>query len=1341
MLHHRLLAYSSRLFSVFLTLWIYVISPLLTINVIGGYNVLAGSEKIKACHVNNNTASYKEIESNSWNSHEEHGDFLYEGPLDATIEAKDTWCFARFQLQPTPTITNTPTASPEIKPTQEPTIPPEPTILNTPVLTPTGVVTPTPSETPIPTDTQIPTTTSPIPTSTPIIQQIAITPNDSGFMASMYSVREDNYGSDVAAQVYVPANASNVRFRIVNVKTSFDQSIYDTDTTNNSYDSDTYKVSGATVGQQWWRLQEGLSGGSYIITGEFQVSTLWHPITGSTTLHVIDTPWYTYIIPSSDNQYFRPTDNFARIKIDDEFTQTNSVVFRIFNATTNAQMGPDYSLNRSLCDLRNEGSSIECDLMRDFTGIKPALIDGIYYIRTQSYGSAGSGIRFTNTKSNTFIIDGTRPELSDFRIENAMSVFTKTVEVSTVATDNYGVANVEFYITRPRSSDNQCDGNGTKLDTKTIASVDLDGRYHATFDTSAYNEKLCVNAIAEDLANSHSNPILKTAILVDNEAPAVPTGLRFLNPALSCGAYTTTGSTTVDWNDVAEANTYEYMIDYPYANGTGRGVWTTTLKSSQYSGALNQGVHHIKVRAIDTVGNKSVWSTICDITYDSIAPDVQLTSPMETVLSGTVPIRGSVQDQNPHHYWLVIQKVGGSNVAGPGTIINTAAFTDKLFFNWNTGLVTDGQYIIKLEARDAAGNKDTGSVVWRYVTVDNYGPVITVPEDITVTAPNDLGVPVAFSVSALDTLDGSIAVNCNKQTGDTFLLGQTLVTCTAADSHGNLSSKAFMVTVTDTVKPQADLQFPGIGPDVNGFSFVFTENVREDEAENPANYFLQNWPTAGGSGDLSGDAQVTYDHTTYTATITFLSQDWYISPEQQWGVQNIHDITGNILSVNPATEYSTAMRAPTTTDTIDGLWHNSDVTIMLNCDDGLSSTGSGCYKTFYRINGGESHEGNSITFTQDGVYTLSYYSQDRAGNYETEKTASLTINIDKTGPFLIIPANQTFDEDASGSYHYSFKPVATEAEFTATTADTTSLEVTCTHNPEGFNYATGVTTVECSASDRAGNSTLKNFSVTVNNVVPTVSINASTLDSGAIRYTAIPNGGNKPFTYQWHGSCTGSGVTTTTGTTPATYTCSVTVTDADGDSAISASLARTIVEVEQEQRNPAVLGEQTNTPSNQGTGENLKEVVPEVLGERTCLTQVAYTAYIFIDSKSNGYYNDDETKVPKVSGQIVYINEGKEYTAATFKTDDSGKFSTNLCPGDYNIVLGVDTLPQNVTAKDKYPFTIPAGQENLIGYIALLPIITKKASNSKWLIIPLAILFILGYYLFRRRETAVSTSK
>lgn len=259
---------------------------------------------------------------------------------------------------------------------------------------------------------------------------------------------------------------------------------------------------------------------------------------------------------------------------------------------------------------------------------------------------------------------------------------------------------------------------------------------------------------AVDTAGNESGWSDMRKLIIDNTKPTTPLITGFLNPSLSCGAITNTKTVTVDWSDSTDENRvagYNYSINYPLPSGTGRGEWNTFFTTSQYGGTLNEGIHHIKVNAKDAAGNVSLWSNICDITYDSIAPDVEITSPTSTLIKGTVPIRGKVSDANPHHYWLVIQNSDGQTVAGPGTVNSSTSFEDKLFFNWDTTKVPDGNYTIKLEARDAANNKDSGSVDWNSVVVDNNAPTgnWVTPTDGSIISG---GVPLQFN--AIDNVSG-----------------------------------------------------------------------------------------------------------------------------------------------------------------------------------------------------------------------------------------------------------------------------------------------------------------------------------------------------------------------------------------------------------------------------------------------------------------------------------------------------------------------------------------------------------------------------------------------------------
>jgi HYR domain len=120
-----------------------------------------------------------------------------------------------------------------------------------------------------------------------------------------------------------------------------------------------------------------------------------------------------------------------------------------------------------------------------------------------------------------------------------------------------------------------------------------------------------------------------------------------------------------------------------------------------------------------------------------------------------------------------------------------------------------GQTVVECTATDVAGNSDTASFM---VTVDppppdTAAPITTVPEDMTVEATGPNGAQVSFEQepSAIDDVDGPVDVTCNYNSGDTFPIGDTVVTCSATDAAGNSAEETFTVTVQDTTDPDVEI--------------------------------------------------------------------------------------------------------------------------------------------------------------------------------------------------------------------------------------------------------------------------------------------------------------------------------------------------------------------------------------------------------------------------------------------------------------------------------------------------------------------------------------------------------
>jgi hypothetical protein len=116
-----------------------------------------------------------------------------------------------------------------------------------------------------------------------------------------------------------------------------------------------------------------------------------------------------------------------------------------------------------------------------------------------------------------------------------------------------------------------------------------------------------------------------------------------------------------------------------------------------------------------------------------------------------------------------------------------------------------GNTTVNCSATDAPGNKANDSFTVK--VQDTAGPNITnVPSGITEEATSTSGATVTFNKpTATDTVDGARTVNCSPDSGSTFPLGTTEVTCSASDARGNTARARFNVTVRDTTGPVLSL--------------------------------------------------------------------------------------------------------------------------------------------------------------------------------------------------------------------------------------------------------------------------------------------------------------------------------------------------------------------------------------------------------------------------------------------------------------------------------------------------------------------------------------------------------
>ncbi|WP_242342407.1 PxKF domain-containing protein [Anaeromyxobacter terrae] len=104
----------------------------------------------------------------------------------------------------------------------------------------------------------------------------------------------------------------------------------------------------------------------------------------------------------------------------------------------------------------------------------------------------------------------------------------------------------------------------------------------------------------------------------------------------------------------------------------------------------------------------------------------------------------------------------------------------------------------ELKVTDNGGLFSTDSC--QVVVKDVTAPVLS-PPNITREATSASGAIVVFSVTGNDAFDGEVPAACDPQSGATFPVGDTVVTCTASDQAGNRAGASFTVSIVDTTPP------------------------------------------------------------------------------------------------------------------------------------------------------------------------------------------------------------------------------------------------------------------------------------------------------------------------------------------------------------------------------------------------------------------------------------------------------------------------------------------------------------------------------------------------------------
>ena len=379
------------------------------------------------------------------------------------------------------------------------------------------------------------------------------------------------------------------------------------------------------------------------------------------------------------------------------------------------------------------------------------------------------------------------------------------------------------------------------------------------------------------------------------------------------------------------------------------------------------------------------------------------------------------------------------------------------------------------------------------VTVqDSTAPLLSLPSDINVITANTSEI-VAYDVSAVDLVDGSVPVACLPASGSSFPFGSTIVSCSATDAHGNSSAGSFAVTLASAPPPPGPnpLDITAEATSTAGAKVLFRAGTGEDDTGR----------TGVGCTPASGSLFPLGSTTVQCPSATFIVTIVDTTPPAL-------DLPGTVTATSStpvAVSYSVSA-----TDLVDGpvsvactppsgsTFDVGSTTVSCSATDAHGNNATGSFSVLVSPAPPPTPNPNDVVAEATGpsgavvTYPPTFDSGGRlvvctppSGSLfplgettvQCDNSTTFTVTVvDTTPPTLNLPGPLTLEATSAAG---------ATGTFTATATDLVdgSVLVSCAP-PSGSTFPLGGTTVSCTAADAAGNAATGSFTVTVVDTTP-----------------------------------------------------------------------------------------------------------------------------------------------------------------------------------------------------------------------------------------------------------------
>jgi hypothetical protein len=279
-------------------------------------------------------------------------------------------------------------------------------------------------------------------------------------------------------------------------------------------------------------------------------------------------------------------------------------------------------------------------------------------------------------------------------------------------------------------------------------------------DYKALGASTIVSAVAIDAAGNKSDAVTQT-ISIDTLAPVM--GLVRLSKATDTGTEadgrTSNKTPSIEFAAENAAAIWLAVDDVPYAlqtTVTGKGLEKENVQTLAIGSELSEGVHTIKLKAVDTAGNESIRTT--SIVIDSTAPSItnSASNVAENAGDNKVVYKPTTTDASVVSYALkAVDDVSSFTIdtkTGEVTLKNSADFEAK------------PSYTFTVVATDAAGNSSEKAVILN-VTDVNEAPTAVTLNGSTATLAENTNTANPIKVANITVADDALGKNSVTLTG------------------------------------------------------------------------------------------------------------------------------------------------------------------------------------------------------------------------------------------------------------------------------------------------------------------------------------------------------------------------------------------------------------------------------------------------------------------------------------------------------------------------------------------------------------------------------------------------